>query len=509
MKKISIFWLFLLSMFCSASAQTTIITHGFGAGTSDPVNGWMLDMANAIRNRLGDAVVRVYNGQTGNFDYSIGSGTQTVLIFDWLQACNNFQSGFSEDAGAALFAALIQGQQQGDFSFNTLHFIGHSRGTAVNSEVAERLLVAGFPVAQLTAIDAHDWGGTGFFDDYDCNPSSWNSGVEGWQGLTWADSYWQESLFTLNGRAVDGTYSEFMGNIGHGGIRDWYQETISDTTIHDGYYYSINGPGYNSRPARTGTQRVPAFNFYNDGILNGDFERGALLTQSFAGWVYHGGGGNATIDNNYLALKSSSAENKIHNRFYIPANALKIQFDYKIDSEDNDNPSPNVDKLLILINGNPACSPMLMDSVMNNWATTSFFITNYRNTVKTLEFKLVDENGGDNNINSEVWIDNIKMTLDQTVAVNESVEKRIESMVAPNPFADNTTIFYALKSSDYVTIKVFNIMGGEVATLAENQFTTNGNHKMVFDASGLNAGMYFVKIQIGKSTQTYKIVIAR
>jgi len=482
----------------SVSAQTTVITHGFGAGTSDPVNGWMLDMANAIRNRIGDAVVRAYNPTTGNFDYRIGSGTQTILLFEWLTASNNFQAGFSEDAGAALFASLMQGHLQGDFTLNQLHFIGHSRGASVNSEVAERLLVSGFAVEQVTSIDAHDWGGTGLFDDYDCNPSSWQSGVEGWQGLNWADAYWQENLFTLNGRAVEGAYSKYVGNMGHGAIKDWYHQTIADTSIHDGYYYSINGGGSNARPQRTGQQRLPAFNFADDGIVNGNFERGALLTEKFAGWAYNGGGGNATIDNHYLGLKSASAMNKKHNRFYIPPNAHKIQFLYKIDKKDNANPSPNIDKLLVLLNGNPCTTPIFMDNVMSTWDTASFSVINFRNTVKTLEFKLVDENGGNNNINSEVWIDNIKMTLDSTVTAQTPLDFSFDVHLVPNPFKNQVSLLYTIPQSEYVSIYVYNAIGIKVATLSENKLADAGNYRVLFDASGLKPGLYFFKFQIGK-----------
>ncbi|MDD3877800.1 MAG: T9SS type A sorting domain-containing protein [Bacteroidales bacterium] len=499
LKNDKIFFIFLLNYIIGIGtyAQTTIITHGFGAGTSDPINGWMLDMANTIRYRIGDATVRSYNPTTGNFDYRIGSGTQTILLFEWLTASNNFQAGFSEDAGSALFASLMQGSLQGDFSLNQLHFIGHSRGSAVNSEVAERLLVLGYAVEQVTSIDAHDWGGTGLFDDYDCNPSSWQSGVEGWLGLNWADSYWQENLFTLNGRAVDGTYSKFLGSIGHGGIRDWYHETIEDTSIHDGYYYSINGGGSNIRPQRSGLQRSPVFSFADDAIVNGNFERGALLTDKFAGWSYNGGGGNATIDNHYLALKSASAMNKIHNRFYIPPNAYKIQFLYKIDKKDNSNPSPNIDKLIVLLNGNPILTPILMNNVMSNWDTASFSVLNYRNTVKTLEFKLVDENGGNNDINSEVWIDDIKIIIDSTVTSNTESTLKFESNIAPNPFNNNVTIYFSLTHSDFVSIRVYNSTGNIIATLRDKVLTEKGTHQLQFNTQNLAQGLYLFHFQIG------------
>ncbi|HPB26297.1 MAG TPA: T9SS type A sorting domain-containing protein [Bacteroidales bacterium] len=500
---------FLFVTCFSGFSQTTVISHGYTPPASDQVYGWMLDMANAIRYRLGDAVVRVYNAQSGNFDYLIGSGTQNVLIFDWMTASNNFQSGFSEDAGAALFTSLIQGYLQGDFDITTLHFIGHSRGTVVNSECAERLLVAGFPVAQTTSLDAHDWGAVSFFDDYDCNPAVWHSGVEAWQGISWADSYYQENLIELNGRPVEGTYQVFLGSIGHNAVHDWYTETILDSTRHEGYYYSINGAGYNNRPAISGTPKTPYFTFTRDGVVNGNFERGNFLNETFPGWSYNGGSGNATIDGNYLGLKSSGACNKVHNRFYIPGNALGIQFDYLIYEEDDENPFPEVDRLVVLLNNNPAMNPIMMDSTMTEWASVWMPVVNARNSIKTLEFKLVDECGGSSEISSEVRIDNIKFIIDSTASVMDFAAYCFESMVAPNPCVGNTVVQFNLPKNDKVTIKIYNLMGSEMAVLADDEYSGNSTHKVVFDASSLAAGIYIVNVRVGNSFRNHKVIVSR
>ncbi|HPS27830.1 MAG TPA: T9SS type A sorting domain-containing protein [Bacteroidales bacterium] len=509
MKRILLVCYFLFVLCFTGMPQTTVISHGYTPPASDQVYGWMLDMANALRYRLGDAVVRVYNAQTGNFDYLIGSGTQTVLIFDWMTASNNFQAGFSEDAGAALFTSLIQGHLQGDFDITTLHFIGHSRGTVVNSECAERLLVAGFPVAQTTSLDAHDWGAVSFFDDYDCNPDTWHSGVEAWQGISWADSYYQENLIELNGRPVEGTYQVFLGSIGHNDVHDWYTETILDSTRHEGYYYSINGGGYNNRPAISGTPQTPFFTFARDGVVNGNFERGNFLNETFPGWSYNGGSGNATIDGNYLALKSSGASNKIHNRFYIPDNALGIKFDYLIYEKDDENPFPEVDRLVVLLNNNPAMNPIMMDSSMTEWASVWMPVFNAQNSIKTLEFKLVDECGGSSEISSEVRIDNIKFIIDSTASVKELVPYAFESTVAPNPCAGSTSVLFNLPKNDYVTIKIYNLMGCEMAVVADHEYTGCGTHKMIFDAGSLAAGIYIVNVRAGNNFRNHKVIVSR
>ncbi|MFA5782700.1 MAG: T9SS type A sorting domain-containing protein [Bacteroidales bacterium] len=508
MKRIFFFILLISFMVNGLFAQTTIITHGF---TSDggAIDGWMLDMANTIRQRVGDGVVRAYNKTTGNFDYRVGSGNKTILLFDWMTESNDLQSGFSESAGAALFAALMKGYQQNDFNLDSLHFIGHSRGCAVNSEAVERLLVAGFPVEHVTYIDAHDWGGAGICSDYDCNPDSIQSGVEGWNGIGWADSYWQNNtLFDVSGRAVNGTYSEYLGTIGHTAIREWYAQTILDTTIHTGFYFALSGGGSDYRPPVLGIQRTPFFTFEADGILNGNFERGSTtFSDAIAGWWYHGGGGDAKIDQLHLQLNSSN-NYKIHDRFYIPSDAKRIVSDFIVNTGDSSGSPPNVDKMMVLFNQNVVLNDIWVTTQMANWIQLSFDVSNYQNTIQTMEFRLVDKYGSTAHISSDVWIDNIQFVMSQA-SVGENNINSFDCSVFPNPVVSKATISYTLQHNDFVRVNVYNILGKEIANLSENIYNSKGRHEIVFDRSGINPGIYFYKIQAGKEAAEGKIVVIK
>ncbi len=78
----------------------------------------------------------------------------------------------------------------------------------------------------------------------------------------------------------------------------------------------------------------------------------------------------------------------------------------------------------------------------------------------------------------------------------------------PNPFNPSTTIEYSIPQSGLVTLKVFNVLGKEVATLVNGQ-NDAGNHKVEFDASALNSGVYFYKIESGSFAETKKMILLK
>jgi hypothetical protein len=78
----------------------------------------------------------------------------------------------------------------------------------------------------------------------------------------------------------------------------------------------------------------------------------------------------------------------------------------------------------------------------------------------------------------------------------------------PNPFNPSTTIQFSLLRSGYVTLKVYNTLGKEVATLAAKNLPA-GKHQATWNASGLADGVYFYRLQAGDLAQTKKLIIAK
>lgn len=78
----------------------------------------------------------------------------------------------------------------------------------------------------------------------------------------------------------------------------------------------------------------------------------------------------------------------------------------------------------------------------------------------------------------------------------------------PNPFNPATQIKYTLKSNGYVSLKVFDVLGREVAVLV-NQEQTVGNHSVQFDARNLSSGIYFYRLESGSFVQTNKMMLLK
>jgi hypothetical protein len=72
----------------------------------------------------------------------------------------------------------------------------------------------------------------------------------------------------------------------------------------------------------------------------------------------------------------------------------------------------------------------------------------------------------------------------------ESVEFNISNF--PNPFNPSTNISYQLPEAARVTLKVYDMLGREVAKLVDREVVA-GNHTATFDGSRLSSGIYFVR----------------
>ena len=78
----------------------------------------------------------------------------------------------------------------------------------------------------------------------------------------------------------------------------------------------------------------------------------------------------------------------------------------------------------------------------------------------------------------------------------------------PNPFNPSTAISYQLSANGFVTLKIYDILGREVATLV-NERQAAGTHSVTFNASDLPSGVYFYTVRSKGTSMTKKMVLLK
>jgi hypothetical protein len=79
----------------------------------------------------------------------------------------------------------------------------------------------------------------------------------------------------------------------------------------------------------------------------------------------------------------------------------------------------------------------------------------------------------------------------------------------PNPFNPTTQIAFDLPAEFRVTLKVYNTLGQQVATLVDGEMLAQGRHQLTFDGRALPSGMYFYTVQAGPYNAVQKMVLLK
>ncbi len=99
---------------------------------------------------------------------------------------------------------------------------------------------------------------------------------------------------------------------------------------------------------------------------------------------------------------------------------------------------------------------------------------------------------------------------EETVAVEDEVAPNEFSLSQnfPNPFNPSTTIQYSIEQAGMVALKVYNVVGQEVATLVNGRQEA-GSYTLTFNANGLSTGVYFYRLETGSSGSMKKLVLMK
>jgi len=163
----------------------------------------------------------------------------------------------------------------------------------------------------------------------------------------------------------------------------------------------------------------------------------------------------------------------------------------------NENPGTIRDTLRIAIaNGRDVLEGEIMEVVFAKKTPTP------QDSVEILEAR-IDESP------FPLEFDNNNILVDTEETPTEIPNKFELNQNFPNPFNPSTTISYSLPQSETVTLKVYNIVGKEVATLLSDVRQSAGRHQVSFNATDLSSGVYLYRIEAGDFIRTKKMTLIK
>ena len=96
---------------------------------------------------------------------------------------------------------------------------------------------------------------------------------------------------------------------------------------------------------------------------------------------------------------------------------------------------------------------------------------------------------------------------DEAITVNTVTEFGL-STAYPNPFNPSTTVSLTVPSADYVSVKVYNLMGQMVGVLADGMMEANV-YSFTWNASDVSSGVYLIKAESSSSVDIQKVMLVK
>ncbi|MGE5436305.1 MAG: T9SS type A sorting domain-containing protein, partial [Syntrophothermus sp.] len=122
-------------------------------------------------------------------------------------------------------------------------------------------------------------------------------------------------------------------------------------------------------------------------------------------------------------------------------------------------------------------------------------------------FFLKENVGWTAGLNGEIWKYTDEVTT-SSINENKIITSYSLSQNYPNPFNPATTIKYSIPKENFVSLKIYDALGNEVAQLV-NEEKPAGEYEVNFNASQLSSGVYFYRINSGEFTQVKKLLLLK
>jgi hypothetical protein len=309
------------------------------------------------------------------------------------------------------------------------------------------------------------------------------------------------------------THDKTLGVFYNGSVWSVFNEDVS--AMPENLYFNIAiAPNTDSAflHSTTASNIVANYTTIDNPLLNGNPNARILVQQRYissynnvnVGLWYNGSSSKWTIFNEDFSTMAEGMDfnvwllddNKsfIHN---VDSASLNLGDSYSIfDSPlTNNNPDANILVTQLLNDGG------YFDHVLGVWFSDAIqkwilYTEDAAPFVEDLKFNVYVSNS--TGIPTSVEEEN-----NPTVANNFELQQNF-----PNPFNPITQIRFSLAEQSQVTLKVYNILGKEIATLI-NDLKGAGSHEISFDGTGLSSGVYFYTLQTGKFTETRKMILLK
>ncbi len=161
--------------------------------------------------------------------------------------------------------------------------------------------------------------------------------------------------------------------------------------------------------------------------------------------------------------------------------------------------------VVILGNGENALYPKQFHNIL----TIDYDIASIENDLDTTSIILTEVIGAtcmpvqDANISSgsekTLFITKSKNTVENNIVLQQNF---------PNPFNPTTSIQYSVGSSQFVSLKIYDVLGNEIETLV-NEEKTAGSYKVDWNASDLSSGVYLYRVILGGSNLFRKMILMK
>ena len=359
--------------------------------------------------------------------------------------------------------------------------------------------------------------------------------------LIWAKSYGGESYDDINTSVIDDDGTVFFGGTFKSSSADFGTETLSTLGGYDLWIGQMHEPTPFSAPVILAMNDIPDD---QGGKVRIEFS-GSELTSSFTIWrqidttsewdaigsfdgVYKNRysyvaptlGDSTATGIHWSIFKVSAHEENIYKSFYmsepdtgysidnlapvVPGGIIAIGHEDRVEIAWDDNDDNDFQYYAIYRSLDSDFDPDTMSTHTYSTIENSFDDTSVE-FGETYYYKIVavDFSGNKSDYSENVYALVTDVNLEGEIPTVYGLKQNY-----PNPFNPSTVISYSLPESGLVSLKVFDILGQEVADLV-NQIKSAGVYEVSFDASNLTTGLYIYRMEAGNFTETKKMLLVK